>query len=86
MTAVTIEPIDLADYDWTPPCDVIPVTMGVRGEPCGKPAQFVIEVRHCTPYRLFACADPAHWQVPGGWLCRVCGQCCPTPVVIGKAS
>lgn len=87
----TIEAIDLADYDWTPCCDVYSVTTNpdgstVKEDPCGQPAAFVIEVRHCTPYRLFACVGCVQGRAPNGWLCRKCDGSCPPPFVIGHAS
>lgn len=90
MSTATIEAIDLAAMDWAPACEVEYVS--ARGSvqevryPCDAAAEFIIEVRHCTPYRLFACQRCANNKPSDGWTCRRCEERYPAPLVIGKAS
>lgn len=85
---VTIEAVDLTDYDWTPRCEVLMHMPDDYWNPekCTRPAAFVIEVNHCITYRLFTCRLCLH-SYGHHWLCRICKATLPAlPTVIGEAS
>lgn len=63
--------IEAPAHHHTTMCETLTIgDTGTYEVPCGRPAVFVVEFRHCTPYRLACCTYCFDHQGP--WVCRKC--------------